>query len=214
MITEDDIRQAERDTARTASVRDDIERAFARGAVSVHAHEELGEAQLAAEHAAARLADLVKQRAAQVEARTAREAAGRAAAEEMAGTAKGLVASREAAARAVAQARAAAAAALAEVARYDQAVRAASAQLAARGLRADDGDATGARRDGGLRLDGEAWLTTDGPSVLGWVLAEAITETTPRHPLAQTGRVAFGAGAVAGRDALLARVRGLKGVAA
>jgi hypothetical protein len=97
------------------------------------------------------------------------------------------------------------------VAAHDQGVRGAAESLRSRGLRADDGEETGGRRDGGLRLGGESWLPVDGPSLMAYAFASVVAANCPGHPAGRGGRAAFGgAGAVAGRDDLLARVSGRK----
>jgi hypothetical protein len=117
------------------------------------------------------------------------------------------LAGREGALAAVAQARTALGEALARLAEYDKAVRAASADLQARGLRAADDGANGSRLDGGLHLGGELWLRVDGPSLMGSVLASVVSEVQPRHPLARGAQFTLGSiAAVAGRDDLLARL--------
>lgn len=129
----------------------------------------------------------------------------------MAVTARGLAATRNGAVQAVADAEAAIGRALAALSAHDQGVRAAALDLCSRGLRADDSEATGGRRDGGLLLDGEHWLPIDGPSLLAYAFGSLVAAVDPRHPLARTARATLGGmGAVAGRDDLLARMPGRK----
>lgn len=141
---------------------------------------------------------------------TAQQAARSAAEEKLAGEAPGmtkrLAAARDAAVQAVATAQEAISQALTAVADYDQAVRAASADLQSRGLRTDGGGEIGGRRDGGPHLSGEAWLPADAGALLAGVLADGVGEQAgPRHPVA-TWRPLGGLVAAAGVAELRERV--------
>lgn len=121
------------------------------------------------------------------------------------GMVKELGKARDAAVQAVAAAEEAITRALSAAAVYDEKVREASRDLRSRGLRADDGEEMGGRRDGGLHLDGELWLPVDGAGLIAAVVAGVVAGHSPRHPVA-TWRPLGGLPARAGQAELLARV--------
>ena len=215
MITMEQITAAETVAKNAADELAAVEQEFARGAVSARSHSKLYDARQAADHAALRLALLRKDYEGQETARAGRVAAGEAAARDMAATGRQLKAARGEAVAAVAAAKIAIGEALVMLSKYDTAVREASAGLRARDLRVDDDPATGARLDGGLHLGGEPWLPADGPSLLSRVLAEAVGEVHPRHPMARGALMSFGGpGAGGGSRDLLKRLPKSKRTAA
>ena len=206
-ITEEQIAQADAEAAAAEQVRADAETAYTSGPARADLYRALGDTAMAATHAAARARQLRAEQAEQVTRLKEREAAERAAVKELAGTAKKLTTSRDAAVQAVTDAEKAVARAMAVLTEHDQLVRQAAGDLRARGLRLDDGEQIGGAMDGSLHLNGEVWQPVDGASLLASVLRSIVAAVSPRHPLGRIVQSAYGgAGAARGRDALLARV--------
>ncbi|WP_199881914.1 hypothetical protein [Streptomyces sp. CB03911] len=206
-ITEEQIAQADAEAAAAEQARADAEIAYTSGPARADLYRALGDATMAATHAAARARQLRAEQAEQAARLKEREAAGKAAAKELAGTAKRLTTSRDVAVQAVTEAEKAVARAMTVLTEHDQLVRQAAGDLRARGLRLDDGEQTGGAMDGSLYLNGEVWQPVDGASLLVAVLRSIVAAASPRHPLGRIAQPTYGgAGAARGRDALLARV--------
>ncbi|MCG6497635.1 hypothetical protein [Kitasatospora sp. A2-31] len=208
MITEEQIAQADAEAAEAEQARAEAEAAYAAGPARTDLYRALGDTAMAASHATARARQLRAEQAQQVARLRERETVEKAAAKELAGTAKKLAASRDAAVQAVTDAEKAAARAMAALTEHDQLVRQAAGNLRARGLRLDDAEQIGGAMDGSLRLNGEVWQPVDGASLLAVVLRSVVATANPQHPLGRITPPAYGgAGAARGRDALLARAR-------
>jgi hypothetical protein len=207
MITEEQIAQADAEAAAAEQARADAEAMYASGPARADMYRALGDTAMAATHAAARARQLRAEQAQQAARLKEREAAGKAAVKELAGTAKKLTASRDTAVEAVAEAEKAIARAMTVLTEHDRLVRQAAGDLRARGLRLDDGEQTGGAMDGSLHLNGEVWQPVEAASLLASVLRSIVAAAHPRHPLGRVAQSAYGgAGAARGRDALLARV--------
>ncbi|MGW1616576.1 hypothetical protein ACWCQZ_45530 [Streptomyces sp. NPDC002285] len=211
-VTTEDMERAEAEAAEAGRALAEAERAYASNRTSTGAYELHQEAIGRADHAVVRARVLREEWAEQQAVRDRRAAEGEAAAREMAGDVEGLVASREKAVAAVVEASAAMARALAALDAHDGLVRAAGAELEGRGLRHQDGEATGANLDGSAWVAGVKWPLVDGGGVLGHCFAGQVAAVWPRHPLARPTSASYGGlSAGEGRDAVLALVRAEKG---
>lgn len=207
LITDAQIAQADADAVAAERARDAAEAALARGGARVDLYRALEEASLTASHAAAKARQLRAEQAEQQARQQERAAVQKGAAKDLAAVVKKLTASQDKVTAAVTAVQEAMAKALTVLAEHDQLVRAASADLRARGLRLDDEEETGGGRDGSLHANGEVWSPIDGPSLLAAVAQAAVAAVHPRHPLARVAqRTCGGPGAARGQVALLARL--------
>ncbi|HET9326434.1 MAG TPA: hypothetical protein VFQ05_06675 [Candidatus Eisenbacteria bacterium] len=92
---------------------------------------------------------------------------------------------RDEAAHALASLERAAVEAMAAVAAYGAAVREASGELMAAGLRAGEGGPDGGGVDGSVHLGGEQWRGAEPGSVVAAVMQSVVAAYDGRHPLAQ-----------------------------
>ncbi|MEU1518302.1 hypothetical protein ABZ490_40195 [Streptomyces sp. NPDC005811] len=190
----------------------EAERGYATNRASRTAYDRHKEAVEAADHAGVRARLLRADWEEQEEVRRARVAAGEAAAREMAPRVEGLAASRADAVEAVLAAVTAMGAALDALGEHDRLVRAASAELAGRGLRSLNGEETGAGMDEAAWIGGTCWPLVDGGGVLARLLADLVVERSPRHPLGRAVWLPYGGmSAGKGRDAVLALVAAERG---
>lgn len=193
-ITEEDIARADAEASDAEQARLAAETAYGRGTAQPHLYRQFEQATLAATHALAHASSLRRERAHQQAAAEFRARAEKDASKENRRNAERLAASRDGAAKAVADAQAAIRKALDSVTQHNGLVQEAAAVLTTHGLGLDgDGDhATGARRDGSLRLSGEDWYPVDAASLLDSVLRSVVHETNPRHPLGRTMHLTYG----------------------
>ncbi|MFE6194132.1 hypothetical protein [Streptomyces sp. NPDC057838] len=212
MVTGEDLQRVEDEAARAQEALREAERGYAANRASRAAYDRHRDAVDAADHAAVRARLMREEWEAQEAVRRRRAAEGEAAAEEMAGEVEGLAASRAVAVAAVVEAEVALGRALEALAAHDGLVRKVGEQLAGRGLRVTDGEATGAGLDGSAWVGGTLWPLVDGGSVLGRLLVEVVAGQDGRHPMARLVWQPYG-GATAGRgrDEVLAAVRAVRG---
>lgn len=207
-ITDEQIDQADAKVQEAEQARAAAETAYARGPARTDLYREFNDAVLAATHATARAKILRAQRDEQMAHAQARVDAEKAMAKEAAAVVKKLGASSARVVEALAAAETAVRQFLAIAAGHDQAVRAASSDLRARGLTLDEAEEMGGRRDGSLRVAGEDWLPIDGPSLVDSILRSAVAEAHPHHLLGRLApRALGGVASTRGRDAVLAQLR-------
>lgn len=207
-VTTEDLERVEAEAEQAQRDLKAAEREYAGYRASPTAFEKHQDAIVAADHIARRAKLLREDWQVQQAVRDRRAAEGEAAAVAMAKDVKGFVSSREKAVSAVVEAVAAMGVALDALGEHDRLVRAAGVQLAGRGLRRVDDEATGAGLDGSVWMRGELWPLVDGGSVLGRLLAGLVAEQYPRHPMARLVWQPYGGSTAGrGRDEVLAQVR-------
>jgi hypothetical protein len=211
-ITEEQVRQAEAEAEQAKAARIAAERAFATSPGTMRSYDEHQEAIHRAEHAKARFNMVRADFEAQQAQRAARAELLKAVEKEVAPVARKLVKSREAAVEALAEAEAAIAKALKVLGEHDQVVKETAVELWGRGLRGEDGEATGGLRDGSLLAGGERWNPVDAPGLLFAVLAECVKASHVRHRLGVVPQTSYvGTGRQMGVREFLDRLEAKRG---